>query len=149
MQNKEFEIEKTEGIPLAELRDKLLQHPQVRRGYEEQQAVVAVARLIRSTRLKAGVSPKELAQRLQTSQSEILGLEGGTGRFGPTVSMLNRVAHALGGQVVFGLQEGRAAATAGSLNESIHTVIRLARRVAKTPEELKAIDVIESVRWVA
>ena len=58
-----------------------------------------------SFRKKAGLSQKELARRVGTSQQQISRLESPSYK-GHSVSMLRRVAEALGGAIYIEIQEG-------------------------------------------
>lgn len=74
----------------------------VRIGYEDRDAIVAAARLVKAMRKKAGLTQVELADRIKTSQPEIVRLEAGTGSRGPTIQMLARVGVACHCDIVLG-----------------------------------------------
>jgi len=75
----------------TELRD-----PAVREGYNEQDAVVRAAALVRSMREAAGLSQSALAAQIGTSQAHLSMLERGVGRQGPTFLILQKIATACG-----------------------------------------------------
>jgi ribosome-binding protein aMBF1 (putative translation factor) len=66
--------------------------------YSLAQARLAVALKIAEERERAGLSQKELATRLRTTQSVISRIEGG--RQNVSVELLQRIAHAFGKQRV-------------------------------------------------
>jgi transcriptional regulator with XRE-family HTH domain len=66
--------------------------------YERTVAALGVASAVRSARRRAGMSQMELARRVGTSQPSIARLE--QGRVSPTVTSLERIAKALGAQLV-------------------------------------------------
>lgn len=72
----------------------------VREGYAERSAITQSARLVKSLRHKAGLTRVELAERVQTTEAEIVRLEAGTGSRGPTVQMLARVSVACDAELV-------------------------------------------------
>lgn len=68
--------------------------------------MVRPADLIRSTRLSCGITQRELAERLKTTQSAVARLEGRGGS--PTLLMLERVMAALGKELVLEIVEHEA-----------------------------------------
>ncbi len=69
---------------------KLLEDPEFSAAWEERRDEFALAREIICTRVAAGLSQKELADKIGTTQSVIARLESGTHT--PSVSTLKRVA---------------------------------------------------------
>lgn len=78
----------------SELRDRRMQSPDAKTGYEEAKAAYEVGRMIRELREARQLSQRELAQRMGTTQSVIGRLEAGGSK--PTLVTLERVAQALG-----------------------------------------------------
>jgi ribosome-binding protein aMBF1 (putative translation factor) len=68
-----------------------------RRGYEKAGRAIRLAREIRALREKKGLSQRELAERVGTTQSAIARLEGG--HISPTLPTLDKIANALGAEV--------------------------------------------------
>jgi transcriptional regulator with XRE-family HTH domain len=65
-----------------------------REAFEERSAAFEAGDLVRLMREKAGLTQRELAQRISTSQSHLSEVERGNGLQGPTFSMLRKVAAA-------------------------------------------------------
>ncbi|MDR3635096.1 MAG: helix-turn-helix transcriptional regulator [Isosphaeraceae bacterium] len=78
--------------------------PEFRRSYEEEYPFDAVARSIVRLRAEHGLTQEQLARLANSSQSVIARAE--TGRHGVNVSLLNRIARAVGTtwEPVFGMQ---------------------------------------------
>lgn len=90
-------IEKTEGRAMTNKREHLeaaLNDSSFRVEWDEQQAEREVMRSIVETRLAAGLSQKELAERCGMRASNLCRLENGNGN--PSVATLAKVAHGLG-----------------------------------------------------
>ncbi len=68
-----------------------------RRGYERAGRAIRLASEIRSLREKKGLSQRQLAELVGTTQSAIARLEGG--RISPSLPTLDRIANALGAEV--------------------------------------------------
>lgn len=77
-----------------DLRHRRLESPTARAGYERARAAYEVGRMVRELRQARGLSQRELAERMGTTQSVVGRLEAGGSR--PTIVTLDRVAHALG-----------------------------------------------------
>ncbi|MDR2892801.1 MAG: helix-turn-helix domain-containing protein [Deltaproteobacteria bacterium] len=71
---------------------KMLENPEFAAAWEEAREEFAIAREIIRTRVAAGMSQKELAEKIGTTQSVIARLESGAHT--PSVSTLKRVAEA-------------------------------------------------------
>ncbi len=67
-------------------------------GYERRVAGIMVGSAVRTARRRAGISQAELAKKAGTSQPSIARLE--QGRVSPTVVSLDRIARALGTELV-------------------------------------------------
>jgi transcriptional regulator with XRE-family HTH domain len=65
-------------------------------AFRDQSAVLQAAGLIRQMREDAGLTQRELAKRVGTTQPHLSELERGTGSQGPTFLMLQRIAKACG-----------------------------------------------------
>lgn len=76
--------------------------PEFRRAWEEGQAEANFRQAVIAARLAAGLSQKELAARLGTSQAAIARLEAGT--YQPRIETLLKLASAL--QVTFEVDSG-------------------------------------------
>lgn len=68
--------------------------PERRQGYEKSGRAVRLAREIRALREARGLSQRELAEQVGTTQSAIARLEGGN--VSPSLATLDRIADALG-----------------------------------------------------
>jgi transcriptional regulator with XRE-family HTH domain len=77
----------------SDLRDRRMKSPAARAGYEHAQAAYELGRMVRDLREARGLSQRELAERMGTTQSVVGRLEAGGSR--PTIVTLERVAHAL------------------------------------------------------
>src|SRR5271168_2405087 len=66
--------------------------------YERARTAIMVGSAVRAARLGAGVSQAELARRAKTSQPSIARLE--KGQVSPTVISLDRIARALGTELI-------------------------------------------------
>jgi len=78
----------------SDLRGRRMRSPAARAGYEHARAAYEVGRMVRELREARGLSQRELAERMGTTQSVVGRLEAGGSR--PTIVTLERVAHALG-----------------------------------------------------
>jgi len=83
--------------------EKQLKDPDFARCYQKAGEAWDVALQLAALREKAGLSQKELAQRVGTSQQQISRLES-TSYEGHSLSMLRRVAEALGAKVYIDIQ---------------------------------------------
>ena len=72
--------------------------PARRRGYERAGRTIRLAMEIRELREKRGLSQRELAERLGTTQSAVARLEAGN--VSPSLPTLDKVAEALGVELV-------------------------------------------------
>lgn len=68
-----------------------------RRGYEQAGRAIRLASEIRALREKKGLSQRELAERVGTTQSAIARLEAGN--ISPSLPTLDKIAAALGAEV--------------------------------------------------
>jgi ribosome-binding protein aMBF1 (putative translation factor) len=78
----------------SEVRRRRIEKPAARAGYENARLAYEVGRQIRELREARGVSQRQLAERMGTTQSVIARLEAGGTK--PSLSTLERVANALG-----------------------------------------------------
>ena len=73
--------------------------------YERARTAIMVGSAVRAARLRSGVSQAELARRAGTSQPSIARLE--KGQVSPTVISLDRIARALGSELVIDFEPVR------------------------------------------
>ncbi len=66
--------------------------------YERARSAIMVGSVVRAARRRAGLSQAELAGRIGTSQPSVARLE--RGQVSPTVAVLDRIARALGAELV-------------------------------------------------
>lgn len=76
-----------------ELKQELLKNPRFRKLYEESQPEFEIARAIIRARIHNKITQKELAKRMNTTQSVISRVE--QAKTSPSISFLKRVAAAL------------------------------------------------------
>jgi transcriptional regulator with XRE-family HTH domain len=100
----------TERESWSDLRDRRMTSPAARAAYEAARAAYEVGRMIRELREARGLSQRELAERMGTTQSVVGRLEAGGSR--PTIVTLERVAQALGLQLEVRFQDTRSAPSA-------------------------------------
>lgn len=77
----------------GDLRRRRLEKPAARAGYQHAQLAYELGRQVRELREAHGLSQRELAERMHTTQSVIARLEAGGSK--PSISTLERVAAAL------------------------------------------------------
>lgn len=94
---------------MADLKKPLDQHAldaltlttdEARAAYQEQRLTLEVGRTIRHARKKADLTQTELAARAGIDQGDLSRLETGQGVRGATIAIVERVAQALGREVV-------------------------------------------------
>ncbi len=76
-----------------QFKKKLLKDKEFRKAYEDLEPQFAVIRAIIRARINRGITQKEFAKRMGTTQSAVARLE--SGRANPTVALLKRAADAL------------------------------------------------------
>ena len=81
----------------TEIKARRTESDERRRGYERAGRAIRLASEIRSLREKKGLSQRQLAELVGTTQSAIARLEGG--RISPSLPTLDRIANALGAEV--------------------------------------------------
>lgn len=74
-------------------KQKLLKDPEFKKLYEESQPEFEIAKAIIRTRLEKKITQKELAEKMNTTQSVISRVE--QGRTSPSIALLKRLAAAL------------------------------------------------------
>jgi ribosome-binding protein aMBF1 (putative translation factor) len=95
---KRMKLGKLEDWLKKELRD-----PRFRRGYDREKRALFLSYRILTLREKLGLSQKEMAKRMATSQQAVARLESGEyGGF--TLRTLEKVAEALGAELVVDLR---------------------------------------------
>jgi ribosome-binding protein aMBF1 (putative translation factor) len=77
--------------------------PAARAGYERARRAHALAEQVRALRQLRGLSQRQLAERMGTTQSAIARLEGGG--VAPSLATLERLASALDAELVVSLRE--------------------------------------------
>jgi DNA-binding XRE family transcriptional regulator len=90
-------------IPFTELRKKWKQDPDFRKEYESLQPEFKLARVLIEARAKSGLSQREVAERMGTSQPAVARLESG---HKPSLKTLERYAEAVGMKVEIHLVGG-------------------------------------------
>jgi len=80
------------------LKKKLLLDPAIRKEYQRLGSEFELVRILIQRRLQRGLTQAALAKKLKTKQSAVARLESGS--YNPTISFLNKVAHALDTEVV-------------------------------------------------
>ena len=89
---------------LNSLRERLERIPGMKEEIVRQQASLRAAIFVRNTRISAGLTQKELAARMQVTQSRISKIENQTGSQGASLETLIRVAEACGGTLEIGIK---------------------------------------------
>lgn len=84
-----------------------MEKPAARAGYQDARIAYQLGRQVRELREAHGLSQRELAERMHTTQSVIARLEAGGSK--PSISTLERVAQALGTSVDIRFRESVAA----------------------------------------
>jgi ribosome-binding protein aMBF1 (putative translation factor) len=74
--------------------------PQARAAYQEQRLALEVGRTVRHERKLAGLTQMQLAAKAGIDQSDLSRLETGQGVRGAAIGFVERVAQALGREVV-------------------------------------------------
>lgn len=85
-----------------DIRRHLMQDPKVAEAQQRLQPKLDLGRQILDLRLAHGWTQKELAQRIGTKQANISRLENG--QLNPSVDMLQKVADALGAELIVTLE---------------------------------------------
>jgi transcriptional regulator with XRE-family HTH domain len=87
-------------------------------------ASIEAARFVRTLRERAGLTQRELAQRLGVSQPRVSAMEKAAGPEGPTYAMLKRVARACGAEwsLATGLDQARAVAASAAVGVATDAV---------------------------
>jgi len=97
--------ELAEGGSWEDLERELLADPETRAAAEELEPRYELARKMIALRAGAGLSQRELAERVGMSQSVIARLE--SGKVSPTWETIQKVVAATGGEVVFKARQGK------------------------------------------
>lgn len=91
-------------------------------AYEDEARISAFRALVHKVRVDAGLTQGELAERMGTTQSAIARMEGGGVR--PTLETLEKLARAIGSDLIVGLAPDIADKRIKSLVASGRAVIR-------------------------
>jgi transcriptional regulator with XRE-family HTH domain len=95
------------------------------RAYEDEARIIEFREIVYRVRTEAGLTQAELAERMGTTQSAIARMEGGGTR--PSLDTLEKVAAAVGQELVVGLGEGlRSNRSIAKLVREGHAVVRKA-----------------------
>jgi len=94
-----------------------------RAAYDDEARISAFRAMVYRLRTEAGLTQAELAERMGTTQSAIARMEGGGAR--PTLETLEKLAVAVGGELVVGVGENL------SDNRSIAKLVRDGHAVIK------------------
>lgn len=81
--------------------NKLLQDREIRVLFEEERIKTKIAEVVRTTRIRAGLTQSELAKLAQTTQAVISRLESGMDSRIPSLSLLARIAGACKAKLEF------------------------------------------------
>lgn len=89
-----------------EAKRRLLGDPEVRRAYENPPLPLATARAVVERRKELGMTQKDLAEKIDSSQAQVWRIE--SGQFNPTLKTLSKLEEALGVKLVpaGGIPEG-------------------------------------------
>ena len=87
----------TERTSWADIKASRADSPARQRGYDKAGRAIRIAFEIRALREKKGLSQRELAERVGTTQSAIARLEAGN--ISPSLPTLDKIADALGAEV--------------------------------------------------
>ena len=91
-------------------------------AYDDEARISAFRALVHRVRTDAGLTQTELAERMGTTQSAIARMEGGGVR--PTLETLEKLARAIGSDLIVGVAPAIAGKRIKSLVASGHAVIR-------------------------
>jgi len=94
-----------------------------RAAYEDEARISAFREFVYRLRTEAGLTQAELADRMGTTQSAIARMEGGGAR--PTLETLEKLAYAVGGDLIVGVGENLAD------NRTIAELVRAGRAVVR------------------
>jgi len=95
-------MKKNKNIKFEEMLARDLKDPEFKKEYDALEPEYTMVRSLIDKRLAAGLTQKELADKIGTRQSVISNLEGGDAN--PTLATLHKVAAALGAKVLVTLQ---------------------------------------------
>ena len=87
---------------LATLKTELLANAETRAAYDAQAAEFQIARELIAARARAGLTQRDVAERMGTTQSAIARMEGG--RRVPSLRSVQRYARAVGSHAVVRLE---------------------------------------------
>lgn len=88
---------KNKLVPFEKLKADLMKDPEFRREYEKLEPEFQIARQIIAARIKNKMTQADLAKKAKTGQAVISRLEGMNAK--PSISLLSRVAQALGTKI--------------------------------------------------
>jgi transcriptional regulator with XRE-family HTH domain len=79
----------------------LLRDREVRLHYQAEKARTSIAQAVKALRLRAGLTQAQLAGKIQSSQSVVARLEGGSDTRMPSLPLLGSIARACGALLEF------------------------------------------------
>lgn len=85
-----------------DVKKELLSDPETKKEYDKLAPRYAVISYLIATRLKKGLTQKDLAEKLGTKQSAIARLESGS--VNPSLEFLQKIAQTLGSKLIIQLQ---------------------------------------------
>lgn len=83
---------------IKEIEEKLLSNKKFRREYDRKDLAFEIGEMIIDARVKAGLTQEKLAKKVKTKQPSIARLENGS--YLPSISFLDRIAKALGTDLI-------------------------------------------------
>jgi transcriptional regulator with XRE-family HTH domain len=115
----------TKRTSWRELSDQRARSETADAAYESEARIAAFRELVHRLRTEAGLTQAELAERMGTTQSAIARMEGGGTR--PTLDTLEKIASAVGADLVVGVGENLSAnRSIAKLERDGHAVVRRA-----------------------
>ena len=82
---------------LEELKKQAFKNPKVKKYYDELEPEYRIVGSVMKKRIDKGMTQAELAEKIGTKQSAIARFESGD--YNPSISMLNKIANALGAKL--------------------------------------------------
>jgi transcriptional regulator with XRE-family HTH domain len=128
------------SISFDESRRELFTIPGVKEAYDERQRIMAIGQHIRQARVRGGLTQQQLAERMGTTQPEIVRLEAGQGPRGPALAMLRRIADAVNEVAFLGFSEADNSGV--TYAEAIHEAVAAMRQTGTSEA---AIHKLESI----
>lgn len=86
-----------------DLKEELLKDPEFKKEYEKKKPYYEISKLIIGARLQAGLTQRELAKKMGTTQSRISAWENGLTK-GMKIETLNKILEATNNQLILGVK---------------------------------------------